>query len=100
MMNRRLRTSVIMVITFVVLGPAAQGRGEIFSAIQDETKKLHALFDDEWQWTLRDYPEFASRIGDPRFNDRLTDMAVPAIEARKSHNAIYSSAFARSIAPA
>ena len=58
---------------------------EIFSAIQDETKKLHALFDDEWQWTLREYPEFATRIGDPRYNDRLTDLAAPAIETRKAH---------------
>ena len=84
-MSRRLRTSVVLIFTLVVLAPAAQGRAEIFSAIQDETKKLHALFDDEWQWTLREYPEFATRIGDPRYNDRLTDMTAPAIETRKAH---------------
>ncbi len=85
MMSRRPRTSVVLIFTLVVLAPAAQGRAETFSAIQDETKKLHALFDDEWQWTLREYPELATRIGDPRYNDRLTDLAAPALETRKAH---------------
>ncbi len=85
-MNGRSRTSVIIILNFVFLAPAAWGRGEIVStAIQDETKKLHALFDDEWQWTLRESPEFATRIGDPRYDDRLTDLAIPAIESRKAH---------------
>ena len=100
MINRLPRASVVLIVTLVVLAPAAQGRAEIFSAIQDETKKLHALFDDEWQWTLRDHPEFATRIGDPRYNDRLTDLAPPAVEARKRTNAICSSALTKSIAPA
>jgi uncharacterized protein (DUF885 family) len=85
MVNGRQRTSGVLILALVVLAPTAKGREEIFSAVQDETKKLHALFDDEWQWTLREYPEFATRIGDPRYNDKLTDLAAPAIEARKAH---------------
>ena len=69
----------------MVLGAAARGRAEALPAVEDETKKLHMLFDDEWQWTLREHPEFATRIGDPRYNDRLTDMTAPALEARKAH---------------
>ena len=85
MMSRRRRTGVVLIFILMVLAPAAHGRAETFSAIQDETKKLHALFDDEWQWTLRENPEFATRIGDPRYNDRLTDLSAPAIETRKAH---------------
>jgi uncharacterized protein (DUF885 family) len=85
MTSRQARTIVVLISTLIVLAPAAQGRAELFSAIQDETKKLHALFDEEWQWTLREYPEFATGVGDPRYNDRLTDFAAPAIEARKAH---------------
>jgi uncharacterized protein (DUF885 family) len=85
MMNRRLGTSVSLILSLAVLAPAAHGRADVVSAIQNETKKLHALFDEEWQWTLREYPEFATRIGDPRYDDRLTDMAAPAIETRKAH---------------
>jgi uncharacterized protein (DUF885 family) len=85
MMSTRLQASVVLIFTLVVLAPAAQGRAETSSAIQDETKKLHALFDQEWQWTLREYPELATRIGDPRYNDRVTDLAAPALETRKAH---------------
>ncbi len=76
---------MVLIFTLVVLAQHAQGRAETFSTTQDEPKKLHALFDDEWQWTLREYPEVATRIGDPRFNDRLMDLSARAIEARKTH---------------
>ena len=65
MMSRRPRTSVVLIFAVLALAPAAQGSRKILSAIEDETKKLHTLFDDEWQWTLREDPEFATRIGDP-----------------------------------
>jgi uncharacterized protein (DUF885 family) len=50
-----------------------------------EAKKLHSLFDEEWQWTLREHPEFATSVGDPRYNDKLTDLSAPAMERRKAH---------------
>ena len=37
---------------------------------------LHALFDDEWERGLRESPENASYNGDPRFNDRWTDLSL------------------------
>ena len=50
-----------------------------------ETAKLHALFDAEWEWTLREFPESATRVGDNRYNDKLTDLSAAAIERRKAH---------------
>ena len=85
---------------FVCSRAGDAGRAETFSAVQDATKKLHALFDDEWQWALREFPEFATRIGDPRYNDRLTDMTAPALRHVRRTHAICSSEFAKSIAPA
>jgi uncharacterized protein (DUF885 family) len=85
MTSRRPRTSVVMIFALVVLAPVAQGRAEICTSIEDETQKLHTLFNDEWQWTLRNYPELATRIGDPRYDDRLTDLATQALETRKAH---------------
>jgi uncharacterized protein (DUF885 family) len=43
---------------------------------------LHQLFADEWERGLRDSPEDASQRGDPRFNDRWSDMSLKAIAAR------------------
>src|SRR2546422_6672705 len=48
-------------------------------------KKLHELFDEDWQWGLREYPESATLLGDNRYNDRLTDLSPEAIERGKAH---------------
>jgi len=48
-------------------------------------KKLHALFDEDWQWGLERYPESATLLGDNRYNDRLTDLSPEAIERAKAH---------------
>jgi uncharacterized protein (DUF885 family) len=50
-----------------------------------EATKLHAFFEEEWQWALRENPEFATRVGDPRYNDKLVDLSAPALERRKAH---------------
>jgi len=41
---------------------------------QDE--KLKKYFQDQWEQTLEYYPEFATYLGDNRYNDRLTDMSI------------------------
>jgi uncharacterized protein (DUF885 family) len=51
----------------------------------DAAKKLRALFDEDWQWQLENYPEAATLLGDNRYNDRLTDLSFEAIEQRKAH---------------
>ena len=41
-----------------------------------------ALLDEAWEWQLGEYPVFASRLGDRRFNSRWTDLSVDAHERR------------------
>jgi uncharacterized protein (DUF885 family) len=45
----------------------------------DRHKALNALFDDYWQASLKRRPEFASTIGDKRYNDQINDYSVRAI---------------------
>ncbi|MFA5941996.1 MAG: DUF885 domain-containing protein [Sinimarinibacterium sp.] len=52
------------------------------AAWADATADLHALFDAEWQRTLRDSPESASYLGDARYDDRWTDLTLAAHEQR------------------
>ena len=40
---------------------------------------LHALFHDYWEETLKRRPEFASTLGDKRYNDQLSDYSVKAV---------------------
>ena len=51
----------------------------------DTAKTLHQLFDEDWQWSLREFPEAATLMGDNHYNDRLTDYSPDAIARRKSH---------------
>ncbi len=78
----RMRAALYSTSLLVLL--AAPGRAEESLQIQ-EASKLHTLFDNEWQWTLEEYPEFATRIGDDRYNNKLTDLSAPAMERRKAH---------------
>ncbi|MEO8041160.1 MAG: DUF885 domain-containing protein [Acidobacteriota bacterium] len=52
---------------------------------KNETEKLHALFEREWQWTLEAYPTFASFLGDKRYNARWEDQRPEAFGARNRH---------------
>ena len=45
----------------------------------DRTKALHAIFHDYWEQTLKRQPEFASSLGDKRYNDQVSDYSVKAI---------------------
>jgi uncharacterized protein (DUF885 family) len=47
--------------------------------LEDRRKALNDLFHDYWEETLKHDPEFASSIGDLRWNDELTDRSVQAV---------------------
>ena len=52
---------------------------------RSEAARLHALLDESWARAKRDFPEFATFLGDERYNDRLADMSAAAIEERKAY---------------
>jgi uncharacterized protein (DUF885 family) len=47
-------------------------------SLEDRRKALNRVFDDYWQDNLRHSPEFASSIGDKRYNDQISDYSVKA----------------------
>ena len=44
-----------------------------------------ALFERDWEWQLQQAPEYATTIGDPRFNARLSDASLAASRAAYDH---------------
>ncbi|RMG34265.1 MAG: DUF885 domain-containing protein [Planctomycetota bacterium] len=49
------------------------------------SKRLHALFEAEWEWTMREFPTWASRLGDRRYNRRWPDVSLEAYRRRHEH---------------
>jgi uncharacterized protein (DUF885 family) len=49
------------------------------------TKKFQSLLADEWEYTLREAPTFASHLGDKRYNDRWPDVSLAATSQRHEH---------------
>lgn len=52
---------------------------------QTPTDTLRKLFEEEWQYQLRESPATASNLGDKRYNDRWPDVSLTAIIRRTEH---------------
>lgn len=52
---------------------------EAIAGVQDPA--LAQLLSDHWEWTLARWPEWATRLGDHRYDDRATDRSAEAVEA-------------------
>jgi len=48
-----------------------------------DSARLHQLFAQDWDYTMREYPEFATAVGYPGQNARWTDNSLEAIARRK-----------------
>ena len=44
--------------------------------------QTNALFEEYWEWVLRENPEWATSLGDRRYDDRLKDESAQAVRRR------------------
>jgi uncharacterized protein (DUF885 family) len=51
------------------------------TTLEDRRQALKSIFHDYWEADLKRFPEFASTIGDARYNDQVTDFSVSAENA-------------------
>ncbi|WLD12183.1 DUF885 domain-containing protein [Planctellipticum variicoloris] len=72
-----MRISVAIVIALL--------SGAVCAAEPESNAALQKLFDDEWEYGLRESPTFASHLGDKRYNDRWPDVSPEAIARRQAH---------------
>src|ERR1019366_4004941 len=71
-MQTRLTLCLVFALVTPVLSQTPQPVAVRFAA-------LNALFKDVWEDELKRSPEFASSLGDRRYNDRLSDPPPKAI---------------------
>lgn len=50
------------------------------SDLDHRRKAFNDLLNDQWEYVLRTNPEFASYLGDKRYNDQLTDVSEAAVK--------------------
>lgn len=67
--------------------PADVERPAGADAMAPAAKTFDALLDEQWQYQLAHSPEFASIIGDKRYNDRWTDYSLSAVAADRAATA-------------
>lgn len=77
--RRAVCTALVLVAASLVVGLVSAA-----TPASDAGSRLNAFFAAEWERGLRESPESASFDGDLRFNDRWTDLGLPAIEARQA----------------
>jgi uncharacterized protein (DUF885 family) len=73
-----LAAIVIAVFLLPAVSPTAHAQAKPTSPVDDRRKALSALFEDYWQANLEHSPEFASLLGDTRYNDKISDYSVKA----------------------
>jgi len=61
--------------------------------VQARVDALHRLLTEQWEYTLRTSPEFASILGDKRYNDQLSDFSQAAIERDIAESRIFLTKF-------
>jgi uncharacterized protein (DUF885 family) len=77
--------SRFLVVTVLAVAALAKLEPALAQAAPPDspTTQARALFDENWQWTLREYPEFATQIGDHRYDDRLSDQSAAGVARRR-----------------
>jgi uncharacterized protein (DUF885 family) len=69
--------SLCLCLLLLVVKPVAAGGPD---SLAERRKALEGLIAEQWEYVLTTNPEFASILGDKRWNDKLTDFSQAAIE--------------------
>jgi uncharacterized protein (DUF885 family) len=73
------RASAVVLAVAMLLG-AAVAQSAPKPDLETRRKALNDLLTEQWEYRLRHSPEFATIIGDKRYNDKLSDFSQKAIE--------------------
>jgi uncharacterized protein (DUF885 family) len=78
-----IRRSLGIVISLALLGVVWPLQSEETKGLDVRRQELKTLLAEQWEYTMRESPEFATIIGDYRYNDRWSDFSLARIERTK-----------------
>jgi uncharacterized protein (DUF885 family) len=87
---RKLDASALAVAVLLLV-PSSRAQTQtpvpVLAPVEERRKALNTLFQEDWEESLKYNPEFASLIGDNRFNDKVKDQSVKAfnLEMAREH---------------
>jgi uncharacterized protein (DUF885 family) len=73
------RLAAVLGVSILGLAPAHAD-----PAVDGRVAALNALLAEQWEYSLKESPEFATIIGDDRYNDRWSDVSLEHIAQQKS----------------
>jgi len=71
-------------LTLIMLSCATTNQSQSDIKKNSDTENFHKILDEEWNKSIEEYPEWATKLGDNRFNDRLNDESYDKIIQRQS----------------
>lgn len=85
-MIRNLRLAFVLLCTIagllsVVCAAQAGAPSGEKPSVDSRRQQLQSLFDEQWEYEMRVHPEYATALGDNRYNDRLDDESAEAVKA-------------------
>ncbi|MGC1372659.1 MAG: DUF885 domain-containing protein [Candidatus Sulfotelmatobacter sp.] len=88
-----LSAVIFLALTTVSHAHSQNSSASSSSSNIEKHQRLLQLFDEEWQYELRTAPEFATSLGDRRYNDRFSDQSPEAISADLAQNRAFLAKF-------
>jgi uncharacterized protein (DUF885 family) len=77
----QIRLFAALALAATLCGPASAAEPV---KVAPPAATAHALFDEYWEWVMREYPGYATFLGDHRYDDRVTDESPAAVVRRKA----------------
>jgi uncharacterized protein (DUF885 family) len=71
--NRLLLISLLVITAALV---ASRTRADVPGSLEERRQAFSKLLEEQWQYTMREQPEFATMVGDYRYNDRWSDNSL------------------------
>jgi len=84
-MRRQLNVCVLAAV-FAFICAQSSLFSQSNNSLADRLAAQNALFDEQYESDLRNFPERATSFGDYRYNDKLNDYSLEAIAAREKNN--------------